>query len=164
MSSFSIIVDALAGGLVSHRFLEIPVSGPGKANRLVTITGVAVPDADQLLGNPTGDSKYLIQGDIVIKTDYRLKDADKWEGILDGNQTLLAATYVSLASVTYDDEEDITNPLSAPAFTAAVDSVDTTVDVDDGNRIQVHLVVGLQGDTTIHRISYQANILVQKAG
>ena len=59
--------------------------------------------------------------------------------------------------------EDITNPLSAPAFIAAVDSVDTTVDVDDGNRIQVHLVVGLQGDTTTHRISYQTNILLQKA-
>jgi hypothetical protein len=74
---------------------------------------------------------------------------------------LLAATYVSLASVTYDDEEDITNPLSAPAFTAAVDSVDTTVFGD--NRIQIHLVVGLQGDTTIHRVSYQANILLRRA-
>ena len=164
MSNFSIVVDALAGGVVSHRFLEIPISGPGKANRLVTITGVAVPDADQSEGDPTGDPKEpLVHGDIVIKTDYRLGDADQWEGILDGNQTLLAATYVSLASITYDDEEDITNPLSAPAFTAAVDSVDTTVDVNDGNRIQVHLVVGLQGDTTIHRISYQTNILLQKA-
>ncbi|MGA7124923.1 MAG: hypothetical protein WBZ19_01345, partial [Chthoniobacterales bacterium] len=76
MSNFSIVVDALAGGVVSHRFLEIPISGPGKANRLVTITGVAVPDADQSEGDPTGDPKEpLVHGDIVIKTDYRLGDA-----------------------------------------------------------------------------------------
>ena len=70
------------------------------------------------------------------------------------------ATCVSLAGITYDDEEPaIDHP---PAFTAAVDSVETTVDSD--NRIEVHLVVGLPGDTTIDRISYQVNILIQKTG
>lgn len=160
--SFPKTVDALTGGVVSHRFLEIPISGPGTANRLVTITGVAVPDADQSDGNPTGDPKEpLIHGDVYIITDYQLRDSDQWQKIFDENTTLLAATYVSLASITYDDEEDIANPLSAPAFTAAIDSVDTTVYVD--NRIQIHLVVGLQGDTTIHRVSYQANILLRRA-
>lgn len=160
--SFPKIVAFDTGGVESHRFLEIPVSGPGKANRLVTITGIAIPEADESDGTKD-NKKPLVHGDIFIKTDYRLKDADRWQGIVDDNKDLLAATYVSLASITYDDEEDITNPLPASAFTAAVDSVDTTVDTDDG-RIWVHVVVGLQGDTTIHRIAYQANILVQKAG
>jgi len=154
---FPITVDALTGGdphtggVESHRFLEIPISGPGSANTLVTITGVAIPNADMESG--TDDPAKLIQGDIFIKTDYQLKESD---------QFLQAATYASLASVTYDDGEpgDPNNPVPAPAFTAAVDSIDTTV-VD--NRVQVHLVVGIQGDTTIHRISYQANVLLKKA-
>ena len=156
--SFPKTVDTDTGGVVSHRFLEIPISGPGTANRLVTITGVAVPDADEQDGT-LDPSEPLIHGDIFIKTDYRLTDTDKWQGIVDGNTTLLAATYVSLASITYDDEEP--SIVQNPTFTAAVDSVETIVDTD--GRIQVHVVVGLQGDTTIHRISYQTNILVQKA-
>lgn len=154
--SLSITVDTDTGGVVSHRFLEIPISGPGKANRLVTITGVALPGADDLGGNPSP----LDHGDIYIKTDYRLNPGDQWKGIANGNQELLAATYVSLASITFDDEEPAID--FAPAFTAAVDSVDTSVDTD--GRIQVHVVFGLQGDTTINRVSYQANILVQKVG
>jgi hypothetical protein len=159
--SFPKIVDTDTGSVESHRFLEIPISGPGAANRLVAITGVAIPEADESDGTGTNaQNEPLIHGDIFIKTDYRLKDTDRWQEIVNGNKALLAATYVSLASITYDDEEPAID--AVPAFTAAVDSVDTTVDSD--NRIQVHLVVGLQGDTTIHRISYQVNILVQKAG
>jgi len=160
MSDFTKVVDTDFGSVESHRFLEIPIFGPGKANRLVTITGVAIPEADEQDGVPANSEvEPLIHGDIFIKTDYRLKDSDNWEGIVHGNKALLAATYVSLASITYDDEEPF-NP--APGFTAAIDSVETTVDTD--GRILIHLVVGLQGDTTIHRVSYQANILLQKAG
>jgi hypothetical protein len=152
MSDFKKELDTDTGDVESHRFLEIPISGPGSANRLVTITGIAIPDADISDGNKPANE--LIHGDIFIKTDYRLRDTDKWQGIVHRNTTLLAATYASLASITYDEEVD--------DFTAAVDSVDATVDTD--GRIRVHMVVGLQGDTTIHRISYQTNILVQKAG
>jgi hypothetical protein len=154
---FPITVDALTGGdphtggVESHRFLEIPISGPGSANTLVTITGVAIPNAD-IESSGADDLKNLIHGDIFIKTDYQLKESD---------QFLQAATYASLASITFDDNEgDPTNPFPAPAFTAAVDSIETTV---FDNRIQVHLVVGIQGDTTINRISYQANVLLKKA-
>lgn len=150
MSDFKKELDTDTGGVESHRFLEIPISGPGSANRLITITGIAVPDADISDGRkPASELNY---GDIFIKTDYRLKDTDKWLGIVDGNTTLQAATYASLASITFDDALD--------ADTVAVDSVDTTVDTD--GRIRVHVLVALQGDMTIHRISYHANILVQK--
>ena len=161
MSDFEIVLDTDTGGVVSHRFLEIPISGPGKANRLVTITGIAIPNADY---NSHLDEP-VAHGDIFIHTDYQLKALDAVDGLVDGNRGLLAATYASLASISYVAEEGIGDPTSAPAFTAAVDSVAAGIDKD--RRIVVHLVVGVQGKpsfTTIHRISYQANILIQKAG
>ena len=151
MSDFKIVIDADIEGVESHRFLETPISGPGKANRLVTITGIAIPNAD-FFGQP------LAHGDIFILTEYRIKDLGEFEGIVDGNKALLAATYASLASISYGGDSYADPP---PSFTAAVDSVDTRV--ADG-RIVVHLVVGLQGVTSIHRISYQANVLVRKVG
>jgi hypothetical protein len=71
--------------------LQCAVLENPSANRLVTITGVAVPDADEL--NGTDDpNEPLIHGDIFIRTDYRLKDSDRWQGIVNGNTALLAAT------------------------------------------------------------------------
>jgi len=72
VSDFKKELDTDTGGVESHRFLESPISGPGSANRLITITGIAVPDADISDGRkPASELNY---GDIFIKTDYRLKD------------------------------------------------------------------------------------------
>jgi|ERR1700730_7102393 len=148
MVNFKRVLDTDTGGVESHHFCEVPVSGPGTANRLVTITGVAISDVD------TGDeTDHDMSGDIFIKTDYRLKDQDKYKDIVNGNKTLLAATYVSLASIAADDSTDVTY---------AVNRVFT--DVDSANRIQIHIQADLHGDVTLSRISYQTNILLQKAG
>lgn len=101
-----------------------------------------------------------MHGDVFITTDYRLENRDRWKEIVNENTSLLHATTVSLAAIASDDEE---SPGTPTGFVFALDQVETIVDSADSNRIQIHITGGLQGDSTLMRISYQTNILVQKA-
>jgi hypothetical protein len=141
---FKISLDVDQCEVESHTFCEIPVSGPGLANRLVTITGIAVPAADT-----TDDSAG---GDIYIKTDYIVNSPDQWLNIVDGNTSLLQATTATLASIAVDEGE----------FILAIDEIAAQRNTD--GRIQINIRAGIQGDSTLHRISYQANILISKGG
>lgn len=145
MSDFKQVLDTDLDEVWSHRFCEMPVLGPGLANRLVTITGIALSRVD-------ADQTDIAFGDIYIKTDYRIRDQDHYKGIVDGNTSLLAATYVSLTSIASDDSTEVT---------FAVNTVSTSVDTV--GRIQLHIQAALQGDATLSSIAYQANILIQKA-
>jgi hypothetical protein len=147
-------LDTNTGGVESHHFCEVPVSGPGNVNRLVTITGVAISDVD--LEPPQTDPTDISTGNIFIITDYQLKVQDKYKEIVNGNKELLAATYVALASIAADDRGH-----EIPDLTFAVDSVSAIV--NGANRIEIHIQAALQGDATLSRISYQTNILIQKA-
>ena len=143
------------GEISNPAFLEIPVRGPGLANCLVVITGLATS------GTPDGagldvNSEDAAFGEVLITTNYFLDKADKWLGIINNNTELRHATYVTLTAIAADDDDD------TAGFTLAVNEVETTVDENDGNRVRIRVAVALQGDSTISKIGYQANILIRK--
>jgi hypothetical protein len=160
------------GQVVDYRWCEIPVPGPGTANTLVMITGIALSgetDNDLTLDVFEND---VSRGNLSIYTNYWLKPGDQWKQIapdpLDPNgalnTNLLEATIVSLCSVAQEDTDDISLLGTGPiGFTFGLDSVDTVVDEGENDRIRIDLSVGLQGDATLLRFSYQANILIHKA-
>jgi hypothetical protein len=125
--------------------VEIPIAGPGSANTLVCVSGIAVSGADS-------QSEFLVPFEIFIKTDYRLHDADEFKGIVNSNSELLAATYATLAGIAADDSTDV-------AY--GVDSIETTIDAN--RRVQIHVVASLLGDATVNEVAYQANIIIKKA-
>ena len=139
------ILDTDTGDVHSHRFMEMPITGPGSANTLVCITGIAVSGKDFV-------DEVLVPFDIYIATDYRLHDQDQFKNIVDGNTDLIAATYVALASVAADDDTDVVY---------GVDQVETRI--DSNRRVQIHVTASLLGDATFNELAYQANILVRKA-
>jgi hypothetical protein len=146
VTPFKMSLDVDQCEVESHRICEIPVSGPGLANRLVMITGIAVPALD------TGDSDTTFRGDVYVKTDYIVNPPDQWLNIVDNNAALLQATSATLASIVNESEGE---------SLFAVDEVSTQRNTD--GRIQVNLRVAMQGDVTLARIAYQANILIRKA-
>jgi hypothetical protein len=150
--SFKISLDVDQCEVESHTFCEIPVSGPGLANTLVIITGIAVPAADTDIGTGNIEVDTTCRGDIYVKTDYIVNPPDPWLNIVDGNQTLLHATYVTLASIVNESEGK---------FLFAVDEVFTQRNTD--GRIQVIMRTAIRGDATLARIAYQASILIRKA-
>lgn len=145
VQNFQLVLDVDQCGAESHRFCEIPVSGPGKANRLAIITGIAVPALD------TSDPDVSYKGDIYIKTDYIVNSPDRWLNIVNGNTSLLQATTATLANI-FDESE-------GPSL-FAVDEVAAQRNTD--GRIQINLRVAIQGDVTLSRIAYQANVLIFK--
>ena len=145
-TNFKISLDVDQCEVESHRFCEVPVSGPGLVNRLVTITGIAVPAAD----TQTFDDTF--RGDIFVKTDFILNPPDQWLNIVDGNTDLLQVTYVALADINNEAEGN---------FIFAVDETSTQRNVD--GRIQVNIRAAVQGNVTLARVAYQANILFHKA-
>jgi hypothetical protein len=145
--NFKLSLDVDQCEVESHRFCEITVSGPGRANRLVIITGIAVPAAD------TNSPDPLFRGDIFVKTDFIITPPDEFLNIVDGNQNLLQATYVTLADINNESEG---------SFIFAVDEASTQRNVD--GRIQVNIRAAMQGDVTLARVAYQASILFHKAG
>jgi hypothetical protein len=161
------------GQVVDYHWCEMPVSGPGTANTLVMITGIALSGAEDDDDTLDVNNYDVFRGSVSIYTNYWLKPTDRWYQIapdpLDPNGALntrlLEATFVSLASITQDDAGDIpiVEDPAPTGFTFGLDSVSSVVDQDDNGRIRIDLRVGLQGDATLLRISYQASILVQKA-
>ena len=143
MVSISVAADmgAVTGGVASAHHLEIPIVGPGRANLLVVIDGIAIPDlaTDEALG--TEDTTKV---DFLIDTDFKLRDDDK---LIDGS------AYVTLSSIDADDSTD---------FLLALDN--TEVKVRISNVVQLKASGAVGGDTGLHRIGYQVNLLVMRTG
>ena len=72
---------------------------------------------------------------------------------------LLAATYASLATIAADDDDA---PGTPSGFLLALNDIKTRVNEEDARSVQIHLTVGLQGESTLAQIAYQANILIEK--
>lgn len=140
-------LDTDTGDVISHRFMEIPITGPGSANRLVCITGIAVRAYD------TGDNWETLElFDFYIKTDYRLHDQDQFTNIVDGNTELLSATYMAMANISADDSTDVVFGL---------DNVEAQIDTN--RRVQIHVNGSILGDATYNEVTYHVNILIKKA-
>lgn len=141
MSAKVFLAADIPGQVASARHLEIPIGGPGRANLLVVVDGVAVPDlaTDEQLG--TEDATAV---EFFIDTDYKLRDDDV---LLD------SSAYVTLASIDADD---------STAFRLALDA--TEVVVRTSKVVQLHVSGGVGGDTGLHRIGYQVNLVVMRVG
>jgi hypothetical protein len=139
------IVDAdlgpVPGGVASARHLEVPITGPGRANLLVIANGIAIFDieTDEALG-----TEDLTAFDFLIDTDFKLKDND---ALLD------SSAYACLSAIQADDSTD---------FRVALDS--TEVKVRTSNVIQLKVSGEFEGDTGIHRIGYQVNLVISRRG
>ena len=83
MSDGKLNLDTDTLDLESERFIEIPIKGPGDANRLVVLNGIAISGADGS-GLDTPDQNPM-HWDVLIQTKYRLAEADRWSGIVEGN-------------------------------------------------------------------------------
>jgi hypothetical protein len=129
------------GGVASAHHLEIPIAGPGRANLLVITDGVAVPDlsTNEMLG-----TEATTPIDFFIDTDYKLHDTDD---LID------SSAYVTLSSIDADDSTD---------FLIALDS--TEVRVRTSKVILLKASGAVSGDTGLHRIGYQVNLLIMRAG
>jgi hypothetical protein len=127
--------------VASAHHLEIPIVGPGRANLLVVVDGIAIPDVatDEFIG-----TEASTPFDYFIQTDYKLKDDDL---LLD------SSAYVTLSSI---DADDSTN------FLIAMDT--TEVLVRTTRVIWLHVHGGFEGDTGLHRIGYQVNLVVSRSG
>lgn len=147
----TLLVRVSSGDVSSHHVCEIPVVGPGKANRLVIITGLANCSAGEGKGLDV-DQDDIATTDVQITTEYRLGPDDEWLG---------SAAYVSLATVTADD---LDFPGTPTGFIFALNEVTAQIDEQDGRSVVIHIDVALQGDSTLKQIAYQANGLLQKLG
>ena len=155
----ALLVRAGDGGVNSHHFCEIPVIGPGRANRLVMITGIAICGTKDTKGLDVNRDD-IVSDEVFITTEYHLGKNDNWLGLVKGqDMTLLAATYASLAAIAADDDDA---PGTPTGFLLALNDIKTRVNEEDARSVQIHLTVGLQGDSTLAQIAYQANILIEK--
>jgi hypothetical protein len=145
-----LILDGDYKQIGSERFIEVPLSGPGDANSLVMLNGIAFTGSDDPgrgLDRIEGDSHWAV----FIDTKYRLADADPWPNIVNGSTTLLQATWVSLCAITADEEG---------GFVTALESA--TADWNSNKRIKLEIHAAVQGDCTILKIAYQVNFLIRK--
>ncbi len=155
----ALLVRAGDGGVNSHHFCEIPVTGPGRANRLVMITGIAICGTKDAKGLDVNRDD-IVSDEVFITTEYHLGKNDNWLGLVkDQDMALLAATYASLAAIAADDDDA---PGTPSGFLLALNDIKTRVNEEDARSVQIHLTVGLQGDSTLAQIAYQANILIEK--
>ena len=148
-----LILDSDYRQIESERYIEVPIKGPGEANRLVILNGLAISGAD----DPTGfgldtATQNVFHRTVFINTKYRLADADRWQQIVNGNTDLLQASWLSLCAITADEEG---------GFVVALDAVTATINAN--HRLQLEICAGLQGDSTILKVAYQVNFLIKKA-
>ena len=132
-----------------YQQLEVGISGPGTANRLLIFTGSA-----KLQLEVKNDDSKLRHGKLFIDLDYPLSN----------NITLIeSATVATLSSImTSDNDEIITWAIDNSVIIGShqIDPADPTSLTKVGLFIQAD--VGIQGGATaINRISYQANVVIQ---
>ena len=146
-TTFTCTLDVDHYEVCSHRYLEIPVSGPGLANCLVIVAGLAAPRLDVDFANVDVQSSGLV----LVETDYRLKEADQWENIANNKDVLIQTTNASLAAL-----ENSEHP-----FIYAVNDAWSTITTD--GRVQINIGVTVAGEIVLAKISYQACILIHRA-
>ncbi len=129
------------GEVGSGRFLEIPIKGPGSANLLVMIDGLAISPIDGTPFNAFSDD-----AEFHIATNYRLRDQD---------EMLDASAYACLAEVQADDEPDTGSNFSLTISGTGVVVATTRV-------IQLQVSAQLAGDTALMRIGYRLNVVLHR--
>jgi hypothetical protein len=137
----TVYVAADRGDVGSASYLEIPIAGPGEANTLVIVDGIAIPDLGTDENFNTENTTRL---DFLIDTNYRLGDHDR---LID------QSAYVCLSSIDADDSTE---------FRLALDATDVVVR-PTGNIVQLKVSGAFGGDTGLHRIGFQANLVVARA-
>ena len=126
------------GEVDSARVLEIPINGPREANRLVIITGIAVPSLD------TDDRLYTretIHIEFRIETGYKIAEQDSF---LDGS------AYVCLSSIQRDGDTE---------YRIAVEAA--KVDLATSKVVRLIAFGAVGGDTALNKIGFQLNLLIR---
>jgi hypothetical protein len=138
--------------------LEIPISGPGRANCLVVLSGIINSGHDVESSVPTSDNidVSLSDGETVypvgyIFLNYVLGPNDEYKKIVDDTDDAKHASFIALAGIAADDDTDVL---------FGVSRVDTRV--NDGGRVYVKFGLGLSGDVVISRLSYHVSLLIRK--
>lgn len=157
MSDKKLVLDTDNLDIESERFIEVPIKGPGDANRLVVLNGIALSGTEDDTTTLDSNAGVPQHWNVLIHTKYRLADADRWQNIVDRNADLLQATWVSLCAIKADEA----GGTASWGFLLALDSV--TASIDSTNRVRLQIRAGLQGDSTIMKIAYQVNFLIKKA-
>jgi hypothetical protein len=132
------------GDVASARYLEIPVSAPGEANTLVIVDGIAIPDLATDENLHTEDTIHL---DFLIDTNYKLGDNDL---LIDHS------AYVCLSSIEADDDQG-----DGGEFRLALETADVLVG-KTSKIVQLKVSGAAGGDTGLHRIGFQLNLLVRR--
>jgi hypothetical protein len=140
----TVYMAADRGDVGSASYLEIPLAGPGEANTLVIVNGIAIPD---LATNENLGTEDTIRLDFLIDTNYNLRDNDL---LIDHS------AYVCLSSIETDDDEG-----EGGEFRLALETADVLVR-PTGKVVQLKASGAAGGDTGLHRIGFQLNLLVRR--
>jgi len=131
----------------SIAWFEAEASGPGKINRLASVTGILVTQI--------ADSLNMDDGTITLDTGYALNpNSDQWTGLIDGQNGPLVSCYVVLSSI------GGTDPSSGADRNGWLESVSANFQ-SVGNQLELFLTIkaGLIGDIAFMRIGYQVVLL-----
>ena len=137
--------------------LEIPVSGPGRANTLVIISGICNSGKIDESTTQTSIDVDVLDSEIVrptgyIFTNYSLGPQDEYLDIVDENKEPKYAAFIALTGIAADDDTDVV---------FAFDRV-WPPKIGQGGRVIVRFDLGLNGDVTITRFSYHICLLIRK--
>src|SRR5258707_14338913 len=89
-----VLTQVRADGSIDVAPLEVSVSGPGDANRLLVFTGIALVDVKF-----AEDDEILRRGEVRVRLNYPLTNSVKF---------ISSATAASLSSIFNADDEDVT--------------------------------------------------------
>ena len=98
----ALLVRAGDGGVNSHHFCEIPVIGPGRANRLVMITGIAICGTKDTKGLDVNRDD-IVSDEVFITTEYHLGKNDNWLGLVKDQDMFVASALLSCSAFSAAD-------------------------------------------------------------
>jgi hypothetical protein len=132
----------------SLRWFEVEAGGPGRVNRLATVTGILLTQI--------ADARDIGDGIITLDTGYALNpNSDQWSGLIDGQTGPLVSCYVVLASI--GGQDDAATGGNRNGWLESVDANFQSV----GNQLDLFLTIkaNLDGDIAFMRIGYQVILL-----
>jgi hypothetical protein len=121
------------------------------------ITGIAITSRGESIGLDVFQDDPVV-AEVQITTDYHLSEHDKW--LQNADEDLSAATYVSLAGVSADDEDA---PGTPTGFLFAINDIKTQINEEDARRVVINIQAAVRGDAGIRQIAYQVNLVIEKA-